>query len=309
MNHTNILIKMVLDRWQGSIENWDKHLNSLTDEQLMREISPGKNRGIYLLGHLIAVHDDMLILLDMGERLYPELQEPFLKEADKMVSDIPTVSTLKNYWKAQCEMLQEKFNNLSAAQWFERHTAVTAEDFAKEPHRNKLNIIITRTSHLQYHCGQLALLKSSSIMEKNDFTTNLITDHSASEVYHAINNVRGWWQGEIEGNATQVGDEFDYRMPGHHYSKQKVTALVPNQKIVWLVTDSDLKFTKNSEWTGTQIIFEIMPKENKTEIKFMHAGLTPSFECYGDCSWGWTQLIHESLKSLITTGQGKKVFG
>jgi len=35
----------------------------------------------------------------------------------------------------------------------------SAEDFAKEPHRNKLNIIISRTSHLQYHTGQIALLK------------------------------------------------------------------------------------------------------------------------------------------------------
>jgi hypothetical protein len=43
--------------------------------------------------------------------------------------------------------------------WFAKHTAVSAEDFAKEPFRNKLNIIVTRTTHLQYHIGQLQLLK------------------------------------------------------------------------------------------------------------------------------------------------------
>jgi hypothetical protein len=48
---------------------------------------------------------------------------------------------------------------LKPEEWFEKHTAVSAEDFINEPHRNKLNIIITRTSHLNYHTGQLVLLK------------------------------------------------------------------------------------------------------------------------------------------------------
>jgi len=77
MTTTEICIKMVFDRWNASLKNCDALLESLTDEALQRQIAPGKNRGVYLLGHLIAVHDDMLVLLDLGERLYPELQEPF----------------------------------------------------------------------------------------------------------------------------------------------------------------------------------------------------------------------------------------
>ncbi len=150
---------MVLDRWDGSIKNWDSILNGLSDETLQMEIAPGKNRGIYLLGHLIAVHDDMLLLLDMGEKLYPELQEPFIKSADKTVNKIPTASELRKYWTRQCEVLNQKFDSLKPEAWFEKHTAVSAEDFVNEPHRNKLNIIITRTSHLQYHSGQLVLLR------------------------------------------------------------------------------------------------------------------------------------------------------
>ncbi|HNP33717.1 MAG TPA: DinB family protein [Flavobacterium sp.] len=150
---------MILDRWHGSIKNCDTILNSISDEQLLKEIAPGKNRGIYLLGHLIAVHDDMLRLMDMGEKLYPELYEPFLNAADKTTDNLPTAATLRNYWAKQNEALQQKFDSLKTEQWFERHTAVSAEDFVKEPHRNKLNIVITRTSHLQYHTGQLALLK------------------------------------------------------------------------------------------------------------------------------------------------------
>jgi hypothetical protein len=156
---TTIFVKMILDRWYASIINGDTLLDSLTDETLQKEIAPGKNRGIYLLGHLIAVHDDMIILLDMGEKLYPELNEPFLKSPDKTITQIPSAAELRKFWSNQCEVLKQKFDHLKPEEWFEKHTAVSAEDFMKEPHRNKLNIIITRTSHLQYHLGQLRLLK------------------------------------------------------------------------------------------------------------------------------------------------------
>lgn len=159
MATTETFLKMTFDRWNGSIKNFDAILNSLTDETLQKEIAPSKNRGIYLLGHLIAVHDEMLILLDMGEKLYPELYEPFIKSPDKSPHQLPTVPELRTFWAKQCEVLKEKFDSLKPEEWFEKHTAVSAEDFVKEPHRNKLNIIITRTSHLQYHSGQLVLLK------------------------------------------------------------------------------------------------------------------------------------------------------
>lgn len=155
----SLLVKMVLDRWYGSIKNFDAIIGDISDAALMQEIAPGKNRGIYLLGHLIAVHDDMLVLLDMGGRQYPELQEPFIKAADKATAAIPAAAELRSTWAKQCASLQQQFTALPPEAWFEKHTAVTAADFANEPHRNKLNIIITRTSHLQYHSGQMVLLK------------------------------------------------------------------------------------------------------------------------------------------------------
>ena len=158
METTALFVKLVIDRWNGSILSTNKYLNALTDEQLQKEIVPNKNRGIYILGHLIAAHDSMLTLLDMGEKMYPELQEPFLKLADKATDNLPSVAELRASWNKQCTQLQEAFEKLKPEEWFEKHTAVSEEDFAKEPHRNKINIIITRTSHLQYHTGQLALL-------------------------------------------------------------------------------------------------------------------------------------------------------
>ena len=159
MKKKKIAVKMVFDRWNALIKIADTQLEAMTDDDLQKEIAPGKNRGIYLLGHLIAVHDDMLPLLGLGDKQYPELFEPFLKSPDRATADIPAAKELRACWTKQCTVLCKKFGNLGADQWFEKHNSVSAEDFIKEPHRNKLNIIITRTSHLSYHLGQLALIK------------------------------------------------------------------------------------------------------------------------------------------------------
>lgn len=159
MDANQLILKMIFDRWNGAVRNFDSVLNSLTNEQLETEIAPGKNRGLYLVGHLIAVHDDMLILLDMGEKLYPDFSIPFISLPDTSVSAIPSAAELRVCWTKHRDALTQKFENTKPEVWFEKHTAVSPEDFIKEPHRNKLNIILTRTTHLTYHTGQLALLK------------------------------------------------------------------------------------------------------------------------------------------------------
>lgn len=159
MNTNQIMVKMILDRWHASLKQFETALSSLTDEQLEHEISPGKNRGIYLLGHLIAVHDDMIAKLGFGNKLYPELEDAFIKSPDKTVADIPSAATLRAKWEEVHTALNRKIDNLQPEEWFQKHTVVSAEDFAKEPHRNKLNIVITRTNHLSYHLGQFILIK------------------------------------------------------------------------------------------------------------------------------------------------------
>lgn len=149
--------------------------------------------------------------------------------------------------------------------------------------------------------------------EKNrttaNFTTTFFVNESPKEVFEAVNNVRGWWQGEIEGNTDKLNEEFTYRMKEFHFSKQKIVELLPNEKVVWLVTDSNLSFTKDkSEWTGTTINFDISEINNKTQLRFTHIGLSPQIECYDGCSNAWTNLIQQSLMSLITIGKGVDVF-
>jgi len=142
-------------------------------------------------------------------------------------------------------------------------------------------------------------------MQSQNFTTSFTVEQSPAEVYDAINNVRGWWTGVIDGETKQVGDEFSYRYPGFHYSKQEIVELVPGTKVVWRVTDSRLEGPENaSEWTGTEIIFEITANDDGTEVRFAHRGLVPEFECFESCSSGWGFFVNGSLRRLITTGEG-----
>ncbi len=113
-------------------------------------------------------------------------------------------------------------------------------------------------------------------MNDQNFTTTFTVDQTPEEAFAAINNVRGWWSGEIEGSTDKLGDEFTYRYEDVHYSKQKVTELIPGKKVVWLVLDGYLNFTEDkTEWKGTEITFEISKKGDKSEIRFTHLGLVP----------------------------------
>jgi hypothetical protein len=143
-------------------------------------------------------------------------------------------------------------------------------------------------------------------MKNQDLSLVFTVDQTAEEAFAAINNVRGWWSGNIEGATGKLGDEFTYRYKDVHYSKQKITEFIPGQKVVWLVLDSNLSFVDDkSEWNGTKVSFEIDKKGGKTEVRFTHIGLVPQHECYGACSNAWGSYINGSLRSLITTGRGE----
>jgi DinB superfamily len=162
MNDTSaFIIKLAVDSWHLTVQRFNTLLESLNDETLLREIAPDRNRGIYLLGHLAAVHDRMLTLLNFSERMYPHLDEPFLDKADDKTADYPGIAELKSQWHEVNKALSSHFNQLSTDEWLQKHSAVSTEDFAKEPHRNRLNVLHSRTNHLSYHYGQLRLLKSS----------------------------------------------------------------------------------------------------------------------------------------------------
>ena len=139
----------------------------------------------------------------------------------------------------------------------------------------------------------------------DNFTTTFLVDQSPTEVFDAIANVHGWWSGNIEGVTDLLGAQFTYRYRDIHYSKQEITEFVPAQRVTWQIVDSSLNFTSDpNEWTGTEIEFEISDRNGQTEVRFTHKGLVPALECFKDCSDAWSYYVNDSLRPLITSGQG-----
>src|SRR4051812_26991293 len=104
-------------------------------------------------------------------------------------------------------------------------------------------------------------------MEHKNFSLTLSVDQTPTEVFNAINNVRGWWSQEIEGNTEKLNDEFTYRYADVHKCTMKLVEVVPDKKVVWLVLDNYFSFTKDkSEWTGTKVIFEINKAGGHTQL-------------------------------------------
>ena len=159
MMQQEIFVKMVLDAWNAYVKRTNDLFNSLSDEELKKEIVPGRNRGIYLLGHLAAVHDKMLVILGFEKQSNEDMYRIFVEQPDKAVTELPAVSELRRYWNEVNNSLSTNFNELTPGDWFQKHNLVSEEDFAKEPHRNKLNLVINRTNHLANHLGQLVFLK------------------------------------------------------------------------------------------------------------------------------------------------------
>lgn len=161
-----LFVKMAVSAWQTQISRMNDLLEKLSDEELQQEVAPGRNTATYLLGHLTATNDHLLPLFGFEESLYPELENIFLSQPDKSGIAKPSVQELRKYWANVNAKLAEHFNKMQPGDWFTKHTAVTEEEFAKEPHRNKLNVLMNRTSHQSYHLGQLNFLVKRPITAK-----------------------------------------------------------------------------------------------------------------------------------------------
>ena len=150
-------IALGLKVWKAQIERADKLFGSLSSEEVQREIAPGRNRLLYLWGHLTAIHDAMLPLLGMGERLHPEFDVAFVSNPDKSQAAIPSHEQVRQAWKTVNGELSKGFEKMSWSDWAKRHSAVSEEDFAKDASRNRFAVLLSRTNHLSYHLGQAVL--------------------------------------------------------------------------------------------------------------------------------------------------------
>ncbi|MFA6084622.1 SRPBCC family protein [Mucilaginibacter sp.] len=136
------------------------------------------------------------------------------------------------------------------------------------------------------------------------FTVAITVPNSPQEVFNRItDDVAKWWGGpDLTGSTQKLNNEFIIHHPGAHYSKQQLVEVTPNEKLVWLVTESTLDWLKKDkqEWKNTKMIFELTTKDDKTMLHFTHEGLVPEKECYALCHDGWNTVIKDYLFHLLT---------
>jgi hypothetical protein len=139
-------------------------------------------------------------------------------------------------------------------------------------------------------------------MKNQNYKATIELTNSPQDVFNHIKDVSKWWSKEFEGSSSKLNDEFVIYHPDRHYSKQKLIEVIPDKKVVWLVTDSKLNWIEKDkyEWTNTKMVFEISTKGDKTVLHFTHEGLVPEKECYAMCEKGWSMVIKEWLFNYIT---------
>lgn len=152
----------------------------------------------------------------------------------------------------------------------------------------------------------VARIKKNNVMtDEKSFTSEIIVDQNPAIAFNAIKNFRGWWSEEIEGNTDQLNQEFFYHYKDIHLCKMKLSEMIPEKKVVYLVTENEFNFVEDkTEWVDTKLIFNLSQENGMTKIQFTHEGLVPTYTCYKVCEDAWTGYIQNSLYNYITTGKG-----
>lgn len=152
-------LDICLLQWDMYNNRMQKVLDTISDENFSRPVVTGANSPSWILGHLADTDDKLLELFGIRKRLFPELEKIYHHERDTNQVNHLQKSELITKWKAILTELNSTFKAMSESDWHGRHQAVSEEDFKKEPHRNKLNVMLSRVSHKASHLGQVAMQK------------------------------------------------------------------------------------------------------------------------------------------------------
>src|SRR3981189_1907097 len=132
--------------WKTQLDRADKLFGGLSSEEVLREIAPGRNRLLYLWGHLTSAHDSMLPLLGLRERLHPEFDVAFSSTPEGRRADIPSHEQVRGAWNVVNAELWKGFEKMSWPDWVQRHSAVSEGEFAKDASRHPFSILLSRTN-------------------------------------------------------------------------------------------------------------------------------------------------------------------
>jgi len=149
--------EICLLQWKAYNARMQKALDSISAQKFNEPIVANGNSPSWLFGHLADTDDKLLELFGIGKRLHPELEKIYHHERGKNQTGHLSKEELSAQWKAITSALDKAFDSWTEKEWMNRHTAVSEEDFAKEPQRNKLNVMLSRVSHKASHLGQIAM--------------------------------------------------------------------------------------------------------------------------------------------------------
>lgn len=140
----------------------------------------------------------------------------------------------------------------------------------------------------------------------HDYQKSIEVQKPADEVYDAITkHISDWWSNDLTGSARDAGDCFTIAF-GKTKKTMEISEVIPNQKVVWTCVQAyiDMSSLANkSEWTGTQLIWQLNTEHRNTTLTFLHKGLNQNLQCYNVCETGWNTFL-ASLESYLKTGKG-----
>src|SRR5882672_3380337 len=140
--------------------------------------------------------------------------------------------------------------------------------------------------------------------KSQDFNYSLTVKASATETMKKISQVNLWWANDFKGKASKLNDEFSVHFGDTHVNF-RISEVIPAKKIIWLVTDCNLHWINDKkEWKNTEVIWTFIEKGGKTQIDFVHKGMTSDSECYESCKSGWTHHLKDSFIKLVDKGKG-----
>jgi len=132
-------------------------MDAISDKNFSSPITPNGNSPSWLFGHLVDTDDKLLELFGIGKRLFPALEKIYHHERGTNQSGHLSKAELTTKWNAIKTELDKAFKSWDEKDWMSRHTAVSEEEFKKEPQRNRLNVMLSRVSHKASHMGQVAM--------------------------------------------------------------------------------------------------------------------------------------------------------
>jgi len=150
-------IQVCLLQWTTYNTRMQKMMDATSEQNFSSSITPNGNSPSWLFGHLVDTDDKLLELFAIRSRLFPELEKIYHHDRGTNQTGHLSKAELTTKWKAITAELDKAFKSYGEEDWMGRHTAVTKEDFEKEPQRNRLNVMLGRVSHKASHLGQVAM--------------------------------------------------------------------------------------------------------------------------------------------------------